>query len=397
LLNYATPFLWLVAARSGNTDASPGYATARGLLALLGAIQVLYAYPVAGSQVVFVAVLMIVVAGVCFWDGLSWLRRNRLESLAKRIRNRWLTVARVSAALLIAGLNLAFAWDARRTYESFSPLDFRFQTRARRTRQGRRAARHLSAGSTRPAARCSPNPGYSAFICGRGNHRPAEGPSALMSLLDDATQNAIVDKLSRDPQACVVYQQELAILGAGRGYPGETDGALHSRELPHGYRRCRLLPDDAQRNGGLNAALCGLRRSSGKGEVRYGSDMRIASIAQLVLLVLTLRCAGAQGTVPTFQYTVGQGAYTLLGSDPAVAASTTIPTVLVPLTLSFDAKKIAGKPFVMDAAPDVPGVLRSPVFTNFAFPSGGTTQYADAMLVHYSQGRRVAHTSASRK
>ena len=108
--------------------------------------------------------------------------------------------------------------------------------------------------------------------------------------------------------------------------------------------------------------------------------MRIASLAQLVLLVLPLRSAGAQGTVPTFPYTVGQGAYTLLGSDPAGGASTTIPTVLVPITLSFDAKKIAGKPFVMDAGPDVPRVLGSPVFSKFAFPSGGTTQYADAML-----------------
>ncbi len=34
----------------------------------------------------------------------------------------------------------------------------------------------------------------------------------------------------------------------------------------------------------------------------------------------------------------------------------------------------------MDAAPDVPRLLRSPVFSKFAFPTGGTTQYADAML-----------------
>jgi chitinase len=54
--------------------------------------------------------------------------------------------------------------------------------------------------------------------------------------------------------------------------------------------------------------------------------------------------------------------------------------VLVPISLSFDTRKIAGKPFVMDAASDVPGVLRSPVFSNFAFSSGGATQYADAML-----------------
>ena len=48
--------------------------------------------------------------------------------------------------------------------------------------------------------------------------------------------------------------------------------------------------------------------------------------------------------------------------------------------LSFDAKKTAGRPFVMDAGPDVARVLRSPIYSKFAFPSGGATQYADAML-----------------
>jgi chitinase len=103
-------------------------------------------------------------------------------------------------------------------------------------------------------------------------------------------------------------------------------------------------------------------------------------ICRLFLLVLPLHFAYAQSTVPTFQRAVAQGSYTLLGRDPAQPGSTTIPTVLVPVMLSFDAKKIAGKPFIMDAAPDVPRVLRSPVFSKFAFPSGGETQYADAML-----------------
>ncbi|MBZ5621287.1 MAG: chitinase [Acidobacteriia bacterium] len=108
--------------------------------------------------------------------------------------------------------------------------------------------------------------------------------------------------------------------------------------------------------------------------------MRSKSICLLFLLVLPLHFAHAQGTVPTFQYAVGQGSYTLVGRDPAQGGTTTIPTVLVSVSLSFDAKKTAGKPFIMDAAPDVPRVLRSPVFSKFAFPSGGTTQYADAML-----------------
>ncbi len=108
--------------------------------------------------------------------------------------------------------------------------------------------------------------------------------------------------------------------------------------------------------------------------------MRIKFICLLVLLVPPLQLARAQSTVPTFQQAAGQGFYTLVGRDPARGGATIIPTVLVPMTLSFDAKKTAGKPFIMAAAQDVPRILRSPVFSKFAFPSGGTTQYADAML-----------------
>jgi chitinase len=108
--------------------------------------------------------------------------------------------------------------------------------------------------------------------------------------------------------------------------------------------------------------------------------MRINYINLLFLLLLPLRFAPAQSGVPTFRYSVGQGSYALAGRDPAVGGTTTIPTVLVPITLSFDTKKSAGKPFLMDAGPDVARVLRSPVFSDFAFPAGGVTQYADAML-----------------
>ena len=104
-----------------------------------------------------------------------------------------------------------------------------------------------------------------------------------------------------------------------------------------------------------------------------------STLSLLLLLLLPPRFAHAQGTVPTFQQTAGQGTYRLAGSAPGGAGTTTIPTVLVPVRLAFSSKTAAGKPFPMDAAPDVPRVLRSPVFTNFAFPSG-PAQYADALL-----------------
>ena len=94
-----------------------------------------------------------------------------------------------------------------------------------------------------------------------------------------------------------------------------------------------------------------------------------------MLILLLLRVLHAQGTVPTFQFAEGQARYTLAGRDPNQGGTTAIPTVLIPVTLAFDSK-----PLVMDAAPDAVRITRSPVFRNFAFPSGGATQYVDAML-----------------
>jgi chitinase len=102
------------------------------------------------------------------------------------------------------------------------------------------------------------------------------------------------------------------------------------------------------------------------------------------LLILVVAVAGeagyGQGTAPTFRYSAGQTSVTLPGRDPAQSGTTVIPAVLVPVRLEFDAKQVAGKPMTLDAAADVPRVLRSPVFAKAAFGAGGPTQYMDAML-----------------
>lgn len=97
--------------------------------------------------------------------------------------------------------------------------------------------------------------------------------------------------------------------------------------------------------------------------------MRIKFIYLFASLVLPLHA------LPTFQVTSGQSSYTFLGGDPARGGTTTIQTVLVPIRLSFDAKNA-----IMDAAPEVSRILRSPVFSKFVFPPGRATQYGDAML-----------------
>ncbi|MGO8718199.1 MAG: glycosyl hydrolase family 18 protein [Acidobacteriaceae bacterium] len=105
-------------------------------------------------------------------------------------------------------------------------------------------------------------------------------------------------------------------------------------------------------------------------------DTRIKTICLLVLLFLCLRPAHAQGTVPTFQRAIGGNSYTLAGRDPAKSGTTVIPTVLVPITLTFEGKK----PVRMDASADAPSILKSPIYSRFAFASAGKTQYADGLI-----------------
>jgi len=98
-------------------------------------------------------------------------------------------------------------------------------------------------------------------------------------------------------------------------------------------------------------------------------------ILLLVLLSVTFVTAHPQGSIPTFTRTISGNSYTLAGRDPSQPGQTVIPTLLVPITLTFEGKAIR-----MDAAPDVSRILKSPIFSNFAFSSGKKTQYGDALL-----------------
>jgi hypothetical protein len=210
LLNFATPFLWLVAARPVTPGTDSRYSLARALLAILGVIQVLYAYPVAGSQVDFVAVYTIIFAGICFWDSLSWIRHGGFGDYVSLGRIRVPMAVKFAAVLLIAGLDLAIAWDARRTYESFSALNF---PGAGQVRVEPEKAATLRAIVSRINSSCGTlvtEPGLFSFHLWTGKPSPRGLEDQVwMSLLDDARQAAIVREISLDPRACVVYQQDV--------------------------------------------------------------------------------------------------------------------------------------------------------------------------------------------
>ncbi len=93
---------------------------------------------------------------------------------------------------------------------------------------------------------------------------------------------------------------------------------------------------------------------------------------------------GTVQTLPSWSrpFTVaGQSySYTLLGTDPNAGAATTIvPTILVPIRLTVPDTMVNGAPLVLDATPTMQSVLHSPIFTAASFDTGHL-QFADAML-----------------
>lgn len=104
--------------------------------------------------------------------------------------------------------------------------------------------------------------------------------------------------------------------------------------------------------------------------------MRTQPMSLLLLASALISSIRAQTRIPTFQYKVAGSSYTLVGEDPGKGGTTTIPTVVVPIALSFGANKT---PASLDGTADIPRLKESPVFAAFPFNSG-TTQYVDAML-----------------
>jgi chitinase len=93
--------------------------------------------------------------------------------------------------------------------------------------------------------------------------------------------------------------------------------------------------------------------------------------------------AGPQISVPTFTRSFTAAGrdyhYTVAGRDPSQGGTTTIPTLLVPVSLVFDGSTDkAGKKLEISAAPDAPKVVQSPIFQKHAFATGDT-QYGDAI------------------
>ncbi len=119
LLSEVTPFLWLTLALPANEPARPGERLARLVLCWVAVLQPLQAYPVAGSQIFFGTVVLILCGAVCVHDVAKWLQPSLSATLA------WPAVGRALAGgvllvVLVESAQVALLWRA--IYGNLAPL-----------------------------------------------------------------------------------------------------------------------------------------------------------------------------------------------------------------------------------------------------------------------------------
>lgn len=118
VLSFAPPFLWLVMILPDGSEPARREGFARLALAFLAVANLLYAYPVAGSQVPFTAVMIIVAAGVCLYDALRFVSAWNIPGMTLPAR-----AGRVIAGLSLIVVYAGYAWGDYRAYRTYQSLE----------------------------------------------------------------------------------------------------------------------------------------------------------------------------------------------------------------------------------------------------------------------------------
>jgi hypothetical protein len=221
-LNLA-PLAWLSAASPHRPDDDRA-AFARWLLPSLATLQVMHAYPVAGSQQSFAALLLVPAGGICVADGLDelqrWLRSTSWGAA-------W-AIDRVVPAVLVAALLGAAAvrFESARAHHRFTfawgvPLNLPGARWVRASPAQRETYQWITRQIHERCEMFVTLPGLSSLYIFSGQEPPTGlNTTAWMFLLDADEQQRIVDRISRVDSPCAVRHLELLKFWAqGRPLP----------------------------------------------------------------------------------------------------------------------------------------------------------------------------------
>jgi hypothetical protein len=207
MMVFVPPFVWLAAVPPSKTLPDLIGRLPRAILVFVAVIQVLYAYPVAGAQVPFTAVLIIVTAAICLSDGLPFLHKEFPRLRARAMSHTGLPWPAMAITLLYV---FSAAW-AIQDYQGAEPLGLPGTERIRIDPKTADLVRSLASRiNSSSCTMLASAPGLMSFNSLTGIPAP---PSITFSTwmfgLSDAAQQKAIGELSREPHPCVLYNQPL--------------------------------------------------------------------------------------------------------------------------------------------------------------------------------------------
>ena len=210
LMNYALPLLWLVAIPNDGGTARRAGSFSRALLMMIGVIQFLYAFPVAGEQMQFMEILPIAIAAICLADAVYQLD-NRL-ALIRVPANR--KIATIVASGLLASICCFIAGDSVRLYASRPALQLPgarlIHLNLQDTRERQEIVRLARADSCTTLVSV---PGMPSFNDWSGVQSPSsQGGGPWILVMNDASQANLTRQLSGDSRTCVIVDKVMANL-----------------------------------------------------------------------------------------------------------------------------------------------------------------------------------------
>lgn len=203
LLNFATPFLWLLVAeplakREFSTDL-----VLRTALAVGAILQTMHAYPVPGSQMAPAVFLIAVVGVVCLCDAFGQFKRLLPNSLGKPRLQVVLAFASI-LILFVAGIHRTYV--ERRIYYGGLPLHLYGSERIYLPEREGAAYSFITENLKYKCDSIFPIPSIFSFYFWTQKESPTKlNAYSWMNILNDSQQQSIVEKLKTSKSGCVVY------------------------------------------------------------------------------------------------------------------------------------------------------------------------------------------------
>jgi hypothetical protein len=218
LMSYIPPMLWLIAAPSEREAGHTKGNFARILLLLVSIFQLLYAFPVAGSQVPFTEICIIAIAAVCMSDALRHFEQRLPEMKIPEIRR----LAAIAASVVMISICATIAGSAVRVYETRPALALSganlIHLNPEDALSHNEVVRLARADSCRTLITLPGMPSFNVWTGLRTPPALTGGPWILA--LDEPAQAAVVRQVSGDAHACVIIGKEMVHVWSNqpRGY-----------------------------------------------------------------------------------------------------------------------------------------------------------------------------------